>query len=394
MSITVHQSPTNYPSAHGELWHVVESTNKAVIGFQYVFDIYKGANLVTRVKNTPYGSNKLGVLDVGNIVRAAMPTDSMPALILDSFSQDVTLGADVFWTEYDVRYGEVSGGVLSANITSGTYRAYNNYSRSKWDRAKSDISGVFGDSGVFQFSSSRLLTNRPDRTNYYPNEPVVLTMFIDDTAAEFYRGLYIGQEEGSETFVTDRQYTNSSNYNKAFAFTYFPSGNVNLIEISTNYGGSNQTYQIKKLFKKCSKYDTHTLVFLNAYGVYDSFTFVYGKLTMANEKNKFEQLRWKVSGNSMVESSSGIYNESVKNYAGSYKETMELTSDILSTGEYNWLSELINSPLVYYYSKDNEEFYPVIITNTNYEFKDDRINKAETITVNIEFSESINTQYR
>ncbi len=46
MSITIHQSPSGYASAHSELWHVVESTNKAVAGFQYVFDIYKAGNLV------------------------------------------------------------------------------------------------------------------------------------------------------------------------------------------------------------------------------------------------------------------------------------------------------------------------------------------------------------
>ena len=146
--------------------------------------------------------------------------------------------------------------------------------------------------------------------------------------------------------------------------------------------------------KKCAKYETHTLIFLNAYGAYDSFTFVHGKLMMSNEKKKFEQMRWGLSGNSMVEKSGAVYNESMKTYAVKYKERMMLTTDILSTGEYNWLSELINSPQVYYYSTENAEYYPVQITDTDYEFKDDQINKTDTLSVTIEFSTPQNTQYR
>jgi hypothetical protein len=96
----------------------------------------------------------------------------------------------------------------------------------------------------------------------------------------------------------------------------------------------------------------------------------------------------------MVDKVGYAYNEGSKVYAGSYKERMQLTSDILSTGEYDWLSELINSQLVYLLNSTTQEFYPVIITDTNYEFKDDRINKTDFLTVNIEFSIDNNVQFR
>ena len=59
MGITVHQSPTGYTSAHGEVWHVVESTDKNLQGFKYVYDIYKGNTLLTRIKNSPLGDDLL-----------------------------------------------------------------------------------------------------------------------------------------------------------------------------------------------------------------------------------------------------------------------------------------------------------------------------------------------
>ena len=375
MGITIHQAPTGYASAHEEVWHVVESTDKDLVGFQYVYDIYKGGQLLTRVKNFPYGPDGLGVLDVGNIVRSSLDTFDFPAITPNAFTTEVTLGTDVFWTEYDIRYGQVSGVTeVSGNIISGTYRVYNNYNRSKWDKNNSDL--VAG-----------IISNRPNDSNYYECEPVVLSMFIDDFSGSYRRTAYSNNVSGA-----NKVYDVSGNYKKAFVFSYIPSGTTAAVKSEVNSGGGYTTLQTFNLNKKCSKYETHTLVFLNAFGAYDSFTFVHGKLMMTNEKKKFEQMRWQLSGNSIAEKSGAVYNEAMKTYAVKYMEKLMLTSDILSTGEYNWLSELINSPQVYYFK--NSEFYPVQITDTDYEFKDDRINKADTLSITIEFSTSQNTQYR
>jgi hypothetical protein len=373
MSITIHQSPSGYASAHSELWHVVESTNKAVSGFQYVFDIYKAGNLVTRVKNSPYGSNKVGVLDVHNIVRASLSTNDFPQIDIDEFNTPVELGSDVFFTDYDVRYGEVSGGVTTANISSGTYKAYNNYPRTQWDRKSSDISG-----NVF-------LTNRPN-IKWYAGEPVVLTVNIDSGSGsnEFD---FVITRTGTSNYV-DKSYANTE---KVFLFGFVPPEAAKDVSLFSTASGFTSVLNFEK---KCAKYDTHTLVFLNAFGGYDSFTFVHGKLTKDTEKKSFEQLKWKLSSNNMVEKIGNVYNESKKVYAAEYTEKMQLTSDILSTGEYDWLAELVSSPQVYYYSTENAEFYPVVITDTNYEFKDDRINKTDFLTLNIEFSDKTNTQFR
>lgn len=373
MSITIHQAPTGYASAHEEVWHVVESTDKNITGFQYVYDIYKGAELLTRVKNSPLGADKLGVIDVGNIVRSALDSYNFPAFNLASFTNEVSLGADVFFTDYDIRYGQVSGvGEVSGNIASGTYRVYNNYKRSRWDVAASDIvSGAF-------------LSNRPSTTNYYVGEPIIASIFVGGQNRKRY--LDIGDSEEAGVL-----YNTSGQYNTAYTFGMIPISG----QIFFRYTDESDTLLDLLTFnKKCAKYETHTLVFLNAYGAYDSFTFVHGKLMMSNEKKRFEQQRWQLSGNSMVEKSGSVYNEGIKAYAVKYKEKMMLTSDVLSTGEYNWLAELVNSPQVYYYSTENAEFYPVQITESDYEFKDDRINKADVLTLTIEFGATQNTQYR
>lgn len=370
MSITIEQEPSGYPSAHSELWHIVESTNKNVAGFQYVFDIYKDTALVTRVKNSPYGADKVGVLDVHNIVRASLPTTAAPDIDVFSFDNAVEMGEDFFWTDYDVRYGEVSGGVTTANIASGTYRAYNNYTRQLFDRKQSDITGPM------------ILSNRPTDSVWYAGHPVILSAFYP-SGQTFARQDKVGS-------TVQASHTNTGNGN-AFVFGYTPSADATTFQVSGSVSGVIGSINFKK---KCSKYTAHTLIFLNAYGAWDSFTFVHGRKTMDNERKKYEQFKWTLSNKQMVEKSGRIYNEASKVYAIEYGMKMQLTSDILSTADYDWLSELVNSPVVYYLDIASEDFYPVMITDTNYEFKEDTINKTDTLTINIEFSERNNTQYR
>ncbi len=221
-------------------------------------------------------------------------------------------------------------------------------------------------------------------TAAFTGVPIIASIFVG--AQNRKRYLDIGDSEEEAVL-----YNTSGQYNTAYIFGMIPVSG----QIFFRYtDGSDTILDLLTFNKKCAKYETHTLIFLNAFGAYDSFTFVHGKLMMSNEKKKFEQMRWQLSGNQMAEKSGAVYNESMKTYAVKYKEKMMLTSDILSTGEYNWLSELVNSPQVYYYSTENAEYYPVQITDTDYEFKDDTINKAETLSITIEFSTPQNTQYR
>ena len=359
MSITIHQTPTGYPSAHSELWHVVESTNKATAGFQYVFDVYDGATMLTRVKNSPYGTDKLGVIDLQKVVQALVATNKAPALDLNDFAADTVFS----WSnDYDVRYGEVSGGVLTANIASGTYKVYNRYPRKPWDNKRTEING------------GQLLTNRPVNSNFYEGHPVVLSYFAAS-----------GQTWAKVGPSTDN-YTGDNN---AVVFSWNPTADLTF-QLSGSVSGVVNTLNLKK---RCSKYKPQTLMFLNAYGAWDSFTFVHGKLMTDVERKMFERQRWEVSGNAITDNTSGVYHEKRKVYAGEYTQKMVLTSDILSTGEYDWLQELVVSPLVYWIDVQNEKLYPVTVENSNYELKQDQIQKADVLELTIVF-DSQNIQFR
>ena len=397
MAITIIQEPTGYISAHDALWHVVESTNRNIAGFQYIFDIYKDDVLLTRVKNAPYSGLKYGILNVGNIVRSTINQERFRGVYIHheynaTFNYfTISAKTEVYFTEYNVRFGESTGTTIFPDIASGTYRAYNNYKTSRWSRQNSDISG-----NVF-------LTNRPRPFNYYKGHPIVFSVYPllnqgEDNAIQLF---YVNPPDN----LLNGEILSYGNLN---TFGFVPTGTNSYIEMYENVDFDEILIERIYLKQKCSKYKCHTIVFMNAYGGYDSATFVHGKLLMDNDKKKFEQSKWQINPyldpfitdkTTWFQDEAGafqsiVYNEGNKVYANTYKEKMELTSDLLSTEEYLWLGELINSTMVHYYDVDKREYYPVTITNNNYEYKNSLTNKSETLTITIEFGTTQNAQYR
>ena len=378
MAITIKSFPqaSGFVSAHEDVWHVADSTNKNLPGFKYLFDIYKGAELLTRVANSPYGDDGYGVLNVGNIVRSSLQTNNIADLNLTqkyttSFTR-INAGADYWWGEYDVRYGEICGTTTIENSASGTYRVYNTYNRHPLHKAGAALS-----------SGTVFLTNRPDESYFYDGEPVVLSI----NSKRF--------TLGSNFFlsVTTDEDGTTATISAIDGMHYFSVNQAALdfeVEVESIALG---TVGLKKVKKRCSKYTPYTLIFLNAYGGWDSFTFVNGNVLTDNEKKKFERSEWVMNGFNMTDRTGKVKYEGMKTYGVKFKTKMKLTTDILNTDEYKWLFELIVSPLVYIWDKQSSLLHPVQITDTNYEIKDSLKNKAEFLEVNIDVYDQ-NTQYR
>lgn len=383
MAITIKSAPqaSAYLSANEDVWHVVDSSIKDIVGFKYLFDIYRDGNLLTRITNSPYGDDDYGVINVGNIVRSGVSVDTLGDLDMDtSFtgSYGVLNAASGYWfTEYDVRYGEISGTttlgvpIVIENSASGTYRVYNTYNRHE-----------LHNSGAALNSSTVFLTNRPNESIYYSGEPVILSISN--------KWVSVGAT------LTIKTLNNNTYYNRSITaidgMHYFSLNDLSG-DSSVSIQSGILTSIAKNLKQKCSKYTPYTLVFLNAYGAWDSFTFVNGNISMDNEKKKFEQMEYRLSGFNMVNKTGKVKYEGMSTYGSEFKTKMKLSTDILNTDEYKWLFELIVSPLVYFWDKQNSLFHPVQITNSNYEMKNSLQFKAETLDVNIEIYKQ-NTQYR
>lgn len=370
--ITIKSTPNNFSSAHEPLWFVVESTNKAVTGFQYVFDVYKDGELITRQRNNPYGSDKYGVINLSSIVRSYLETPQIDDIDPFSFDTAYNMGAEVWFTNYDVRFGEVCGTTTTLNSASGTYTARNYYNRLPYENAVNYSSGL------------TFLTNRPQESTQYTNQPVVFTVQTQ-VGTNYRRRLKIN---GVVSDAIDMSGSTSLRY---FGANVTQDYTVEIYNVDTSGVVASKDIKVK-----CSKYQPRTLIFLNALGGWDSFGFVNGVLSQDNDKKKFEQNNYKLVGFNMQPNNGAVFYEGVKTYANEIKTKMKLTSDILNTDEYRWLAELINSPVVYLLDWDEgrQNLFPVQIVQSNYELKNSLQNKTEVLEIDIEFSNIKNTQFR
>ncbi len=118
--ITILNNPELFPSANGYLWHVVESDNSGTAGFKYVFDIYVGGNLVTRIKNFPNPVSSEGVINVAPIVRAYIENYFKP-----SGNSMLAYSGDDMRVDYELKVGEEISGTVTTNLATVTGSAYN-----------------------------------------------------------------------------------------------------------------------------------------------------------------------------------------------------------------------------------------------------------------------------
>jgi hypothetical protein len=142
-------------------------------------------------------------------------------------------------------------------------------------------------------------------------------------------------------------------------------------------------------------YQVYTLHFLNKYGGFESKDFSkVSRKTIDIEKKDFGKLPYTVDASGAVsyKSSNNVYNESRSVYSSQYKEKMVLNTDNLTDQEYAWLGELILSPMVY--MEDAGYFYPVVISESSYEPKKNVNDDITNLTINIEFGEQLNAQFR
>jgi len=141
---------------------------------------------------------------------------------------------------------------------------------------------------------------------------------------------------------------------------------------------------------ECSANEIVPLHFMNSYGVFETVIFDgANKLNMTVSRKGFEQRDYSF-GNSSVNyyDSNNVYNESKINYYQEYDHNYKLTYANPDTAEYAWLAELIYSPVIYL-EKDNN-FYPVTIKNTNYQYNQVRFDRLKNLEIEVEINQKRN----
>lgn len=413
MAITIQHAPGTYYSVHGDILFVVCDIVKAsdpdtYPDYRYICDVYVGSEMVARLKAYPKPDNKMGVFNIANIIRNYVGAVFNPVSLVLRAQE---MGSEEFNIDATMKFGEEYGFTLYSNITVDSERKYfNNYNGRLLSQATSLISKV-----------NKPLSLRPYHT------------VIDFLPTSAGTPVYTGNKNNFVPFLpnsTDdvtlriKSYTEGDVLIDSKDATYIPSAantlqlyNLSPAAINAAFPGlvnpavaSYYTVQfvsdaiaiedIMRFNLVCEpKYEVFTLHFLNRFGGFESRDFTkVSRKTIDVEKQEFGKLGYVLDSSGIVttKNENNVLHDTRSVYSTQFKEKMVLNTDILTDDEYTWLGDLILSPMVYIEIVEGgvTYFVPCSIVSNNYEFKKVINDQLTNLTINIEFGDQFNAQYR
>jgi hypothetical protein len=395
MSITVKQvipGPPSYPSAHGKLDFVISSTNTGQPNFKYVFDVWVGFVKVGTFKVYPDPVTGLGYFNAGKVVRSYLDQYYLSNALAKLTSIDPSGRHEIV---FDMKYGEEYGSpvtLYSALTFSDGHRAYNYYN---------DLYPV----GVLHQLSSYVgkpITNRPKVQRVTMNDigymPIwnpnadSLTMNVDvyDSA---------GALSGS----------NHTTQNFPFSMLGFTPRCINathagLIPATTSYYTITVGTEVHTFYLDCyPKYTPYALTFLNRLGGYETAFFrMKSSRSVDIEKKSYGSNDIRVftggggsAGTSPYEAfSSNVLLPAQRNSYVQQKQKMKLSTDFLTDQDFDWLKELVSSPVVYLLAENagSQYYIPVEPKVTSFEYKRRNVHGLGCLDIDIEIAQNINSQ--
>jgi hypothetical protein len=408
MAITIQSSPAPYSSMHDDLWYVSSSNLVNQTAFKFVYDVYVNGAQVSRTKvyPSPSAEGSYGVFNPSPMVRSFVTNYFEP-----SGSSILVASNNKIKVDSEIKIGEeyVSGGnlITNLNLASGALSAYNYY-----PPLFADILFINEDNplNLSTYYDNLLIENFTDDWLTERDTTDISIEYGDSFYATYFRvtagtyNAFIDVINESETVID----TVSGGITLSGQMNLFncQAGNINTFAGRTMITENTYGYNVylkrgaatsrKLQFKqKCyPKFRQYNLNFLNRLGGWDTMKFaLVNRRSSEFKKTSYRKNEWQLSGNTMSNIDAyNKYNESTVNYAIQHKDMFHLISDWVSEQDYDWLAQLVASPIVYI--EVQGAFFPVTISNNNYQYKLESADKLFNFEIDIEVSKYVNSQFR
>jgi hypothetical protein len=392
MAISSLIDPSGYPSVHGNLFHIATSDNTNKPNFKFIFDLHEtdGTQLM-RAKVYPDPNNDKGYFDAAAVIANTVSVDWF-----NPINGFVTKRPDLngeIGKQYEIRVGEEfsSGNTFASNLNlaSGAVTAYN-YFPDLWNsQPRDNISAKF----------NNFLTNRPLRLKVPWNENVIMIPFHNTSVLSGSGNIYTSLASKTQINFPSATFTftlSSEEGSNFYQLNISRNGLSGLSSGATFYeaGYYELTINGKKIIVEydCKPlYEPVVLYFINAYGMFDTAVFnLVNKLNLKVNRKSYTKsgLLYNTSKVSTYGNVTGgrLYNETKVNYAQNVDWNFKLMMEAPTDAEYEWLSELMYSPLIY--MKYQGSYYPVTLVNTNYEYSKYTFNKLKNLEIEVEVNQS------
>lgn len=335
MALTLLYNPGEYSSPHHDLiFTVLDSVkaNNATLypNYKYICDVYIGLVQVARLISVPRPDTKIGIFNVGNIIRNYLsnPFSPLPGLLLAQES-----GEREFYVTAQLKFGEDYNFTSYLNVLVDQERTYFNHYH------KAGI-GAYAD---------KVISTRPYVTKVYSGASHCFVPFMpsDDTNITVYIRKYTqaGVLLGTMSQVISPE-TGSSNV--LHLFNVAP-GLINTlsvgfidnsvayytVEFNTTNIVDDSIYRLNPFCEAI--HDVYTLHFLNEFGGFESKDFSkVSKKQIDIERSDFGKLPYVIGADGIpaYKNDTNVWNETQSTYAVQWTEKMTLNSDIMTDDEY------------------------------------------------------------
>jgi hypothetical protein len=393
VAITIEQSPQDYTPVYGDIIYVVSSNNYANTNFKFVAVVKSGSTTLAKLKAPIlYGTTDKGVFNISQILRNYVTYDYTNTLTAVAKCSNSYVSYSV---EFGEEYGTTPAEYLALTTSSGKW-AWNGVI--PYISVNSPLDYVCtSDSAKFLTRVRQRRVSMLQRDYLYFIAGATTDVAVIEVKAYNAAGTLLADSDISQPFDGNpadeymlRVAAGPLNLNSIVQAQLISGTEGNLIPASTAYytmqlhdnAAPPPTY-LSELYRfdvveECSKYDTHYLYFLNPLGGFESVRFSYASKDIYSvERKQFKRNNYTYDGSSYFLDPT---KHAMTNYHIEKKQQVVLNTGALNDTEWEWLQDLIASPVVFYDGNN-----PVNIVDTKYEVSPQF--EPNSLTVTIEFTE-------
>lgn len=386
MAYSIRYTPVAYSSAHDNLIFTVSDSDKVsdpatYPNFKFIADVYVSGTLVARLKKVADPTTGIGIFNVWPVVRNYLATtfDPVTGTLVAQEMGDIDFSIAV-----TMHFGEEWNFTPTYDMIVDSQRLYfNNYNGRLFGTLTNLTPYLNKVASNIPTTSKVQLSNNSYFIPYLATNTTDVPVVITPVGG----GLSL-----STSFTPSANVMHLLNVAPGCLNAISP-GTITAQTTSYTVAIGSQSYLFKMFCEPI--YSPAIVHFLNMYGGFDSFIFSkVSRETRNLEKSSFGKLPYTVDFDGQLQyySENNVYNEQASTYASLFTQKIQLNSDLLTDGQYAWLSQLMQSPMIYL--EQNGMFVPIVITDTTYEIKKIVNDELTNLTINIEYGDKLNTQFR
>jgi len=379
--MTIKSYPTAYSSVNSPLIWVVYDANSidpAKQNYKYVAECYINGTLIATAAKFQDPTNNFGVFDFSNEIREYVNAQLTP-LATGILANELASGE---WNiSVQVKFKEEYNGTRGSVVATDSVRTFFNH-----------YNGRTSQLTILASLGYTALSDRQTDIEVFLNNDNYFLPYFAVSSGSFNVGIYGNTSHTKTITAVNPNSIQLINISPTAINNEYPSTVTSATESYEIFIGG-RTYTCKVICEPVhTNYPVH---FLNKYGGFESFNFYKAhRQTFEIERKSYKQLPYTIDGSTgaMNLKTGNVMNEQTTMFGVKYREKLKVQSNLLGDSDWQFLEQLINSPLIYL--EDNGTLYPVTISESNYEVKQIEIDNYQTLSIEFDFGTTYKTQYR